>query len=152
MTEQDAIFAAFAVAPAGLAVFLLAAWHLILAPAELIFEATGNASAKPAPPRRAAAVNWEIWKKKDRYRISELAAIIAKDDPIDLRVSHDQEALTSLLLDNARDKKIPIIKQTMAGVYGGREYDRPTDEKTLVTREAAIKWARDNGFDVEHVE
>jgi hypothetical protein len=76
--------------PLGIAFTGAFLWNLWLAPAELAYEAAsavGNRLDERASPRLPTIpppyhqVNWEIWKRLNKYTLVQFASILTKKDP-----------------------------------------------------------------------
>lgn len=159
VTEQLAIFAAFVLAP--FAIFTVAAfvWHLIIAPAELIFEriaqnhaaALGAARQSPLeqPAKAPKPVNWSIWKHRKVLSVHEFSHVLANIDPVGSRDSPESVAFSELIVEDIKANRLQYIHKTIGSYHGS--YDRPVDTMTETNRDDAIKWAQDKGFDVSHI-
>jgi hypothetical protein len=147
----------FSFAPLGIFVFCVFLWHLAIAPAELLYEtikeSTPVPSSAPAasPARVKPAVMWSIWKQMDDYTLKQFAAILARDDPIDMSYPHDQAAYLKLLDSDVRSGKLPYIKEILRNFHDD-PYEREINEKPHIRKADAIKWAdAHEGFDVIHI-
>lgn len=156
MTKEIVKFIAFVLAPAGLFLVFFFLWNLYLASDELIYEAIKN---MPKPPSEAPLpapakptykpVNWAIWKQRSKYAVREFAAILAKDDPASLSVTHEQSSFRALILEAIGEKKLKYIPSYYQSFDGRREND--IDADTELSKSNAIAWAESCGFSVDHV-
>jgi hypothetical protein len=105
----------------------------------------------PTGRKVSQPVNWAIWKEMPTYTIAQLAAILAKLDPMALRSSPDKEAYEILLLQELKAKRLIHIREMKGSPYGSGEYPKPIDRTTPIKREDAIAWAESKGYDVSHI-
>jgi hypothetical protein len=97
------------------------------------------------------STNWSIWKLMPKYRISDLAAILAKDDPVDLRVSHNQAAYLKFINSEIENRKLEYIKEKETNNYTGNTYYKAVDAHTYILRDVALKWAQERQLDLAHI-
>ena len=139
--------------PMGLLSAAIFLWYLMLAPAELVYEAItaasrGDVADAPAQNRQPTSPNWAIWRTRDSYLINELAALLAGNDPSLREPTFDEHGFRKLIMEHVRSGKLKYIPRFHRDNYGrkGHEYS-VTEFETYIQKVDAIPWAEANGFD-----
>src|ERR1051325_830687 len=105
------------IAPIIIAVAGVFLWHLWLAPAALAYEAARAARPTVAPTvaqqqsPRPQQINWAIWKRLQRYRLTDFASILAKRDPLLNSATTEELAFSKLLLQDANERKLNLASR-----------------------------------------
>lgn len=125
---------------------LIFIWHLWLAPLAFTYEAARELARMPglAPPP-APVVAWAPWIRRSQYSSNEFAAILANEDP-STQPSYKRMGFYRLILEEAKAGKLPTVRKRLNAPPGGLpdDFSIPSD--------AALKWAKDKGFDLSHFE
>lgn len=158
MTKEIVTVIAFAVLPAGLFFIFAFLWNLCLASDELVYEAiksiqrpSGEAPSPASTKAVPTPINWDVWRQVPRYKIQELAAILARTDPSSNRTNHEQAAFQRLILEEVAANKLEYVKEYGVGL-DGRRYLSEVNLSSFILRENAIAWAKTKRFDVSHIE
>lgn len=152
--KELAFIAAFTLAPAGILMIAVFAWHLWLAPAAIAYEAALKALMRDNPPSTADAtpkpptVNWEIWKHRSALNLVEFAAILAKTNPASSVSPLEKDEFLRLIKEDAMASKLPVWRDRYAE---GHEQPDLWPANFDVTKADAMKWAEAKGFDVSHI-
>lgn len=152
--REIVLIGAFTLAPAGIILCAIFLWHLWLAPVALAYDALREAHSqavhvstqKPQPKSKPSPspVNWTIWRQRAKYSVAELAAILAKDDPVGMGMSHEQSAYLRLLIEELETERKAHARPSVL--------TPPVSRDTEIDRDAAIEWAKRKKFDVSHIE
>lgn len=125
-------------------------WNLWLAPAALAYEV---ARERPVAPSRSVPstkqerppIDWGVWKRRAKYEAFELAAILAKEDPIRFEASTKQQALARLISE-------ALNTGTLERTGSVFQLQQPITGNSEIEKQKALEWAKKNGFDTSHVE
>jgi hypothetical protein len=106
---------------------------------------------------RPAAPDFELWKKRTKYSIRELAALLDGIDPTAGMSTSRAQGLERLILEAAWSNTIAYersYKTIARGFFDGAPETRvplKADVTTQIAKKDAIKWAQSNGIDVSAI-
>ena len=122
--------AVFSFAPLGIFVASIFLWHLLLAPAELVYDAKQVNLDTPGmslPEAIVQPVNWDIWKQRSKYSVNEFAGIFANCDPLDHRSNLARASFKRLLLEAIADKGLAYIPTYWVSDFSGTRTENEVD-------------------------
>jgi hypothetical protein len=120
------------------------AWHLFLAPSEIVYGAIRLLLESTPLYGVARPTNYAIWKWKRTYVAGEFAALLAGIDPSSPASTLDSQSYLRLILDDLRTNDLKYGRPPGMGPDG--IYN--PDIGAVIAKDDALTWAEMRGFDL----
>lgn len=133
---------------------LLFLGHLWMAPYALIYEVVNQRGTLKQPELSSNPVNWNVWKRRERYSIYEFAKILAKDEPASQEMTQAASTYARLMLEAVELDKLKYVArhtETYNIDFERIRKEIEPDYHTEISRNAALEWAASNSFVVDHI-
>lgn len=118
------------------------AWHLFLAPTEILLDAILPILESAETNGIALPTNYSIWKWKQKYTASEFAALLDGFDPSSLPRTANSRSYLQLILDDLNAGELKYIRPP----WISPDITYNIDIGTWIAKEEALSWGEKRGF------
>jgi len=135
----------------GVATVILVTW-MLLGVGLAAYRFWSRQSSPTSPQQRSEApINWNPWKRRSKYNVSELSKLLAHSDPVSTTTTSDAAAFCRLIMEDIEAKKLAHIAVYEID-HRGERHQKAHSFDTEILKDVAIKWARGHDFTVSHFE